>query len=89
MSKKTTFGEDDEILEEGDGGVAEEEAPLMEETKVAPRRKSTRKSMAKATTIQSERGVTGEAMGDTEGNEGAYRGSPSLHSDRSDNGDWG
>ena len=35
MSKKTTFAEQDDILEEGDGGVAEEEAPLMEETKVA------------------------------------------------------
>jgi len=56
----------------------------MEKNKAAPRGKSTQKSMAKSTTIQSERGATGEAMGDTEGNEGAYRGSPSLEREPSD-----
>jgi len=29
MSKKTTFGEQDDSLKDGDGGEAEEEAPLM------------------------------------------------------------
>jgi len=66
MSKKTNFGEPDDILKDGDGGVVEEEAPLMEETKAAPRRKSIQESMAKATTIQSEREATEEAMGETE-----------------------
>ena len=83
MSKKKTFGRQENILEEVDGIVAEEEAPLMEETKVEPRRISTRESMTKATTILSERGVIGEATRDTEEKESTYRGSPSLHSDKS------
>ena len=53
-----------------DATHAEEEAPLMEETKVEPRCNSTRESMTKATTIQSERGVIGEATRDTEEKEG-------------------
>jgi len=43
--------------------------------------------MTKATTIQSERGVIGEATRDTEEKEGTYRGSSSLPSGRSDNGE--
>ena len=48
---KTSFGEQEYIREAVDGGIAEEEAQLMEETKVEPWRKSTRKINAKATTI--------------------------------------
>ena len=43
--------------------------------------------MAKATTIQSERGVIGEVTRDEEEKEGTYRRSPRLHSHRSDNGE--
>ena len=70
MSKKKTFGRQENILEEVDGIVAEEEASLMEETKVEPRCISTRESMTKATTILSERGVIGEATRDTEEKKG-------------------
>jgi len=52
MSKKTTFGEQDDIPKDGNGSVAEEATTLIEETKSAPRRKSTKKSMTKWTTTQ-------------------------------------
>ena len=83
MSEKTTFGGQDDIPKNGDDGVAEEAATLMEETKSAPRRKSTRKSEVDNNPSR----ATGDAIGDTEESVGAYRGNPSLHSDRSDTGE--
>ena len=79
MSEKTIFGEQDDIPKDGDDGAAEEAATLMEETKSAPRRKSTRKSKV-------ENDPSTE-IGDTEESEGAYRGNPSLRSDRSHTGE--
>jgi hypothetical protein len=38
MSKKTTFGEQDDIPKDGDGSVGEEAATLLEETKSVTRR---------------------------------------------------
>ena len=70
MSKKTTFGEQDDIPKDGDGGVAEEAATLMEETKSTPRRKLTRKSMTKSTTTQAAQGTTVDATVDTVESEG-------------------
>ena len=57
MSKKTTFGEQDDTHKDGDGSLAEEAATLIEETKSAPRRKSTKKSVEKSTTTQAAQGT--------------------------------
>ena len=78
MSKKTTFGEQEDIPKDGDGSVAEKAATLIEETKSAPRRKSTRKSIAKQTTTQVAQVPTVDAMDDTWESEGAYKGSPAY-----------
>jgi len=87
MPKKKFFEEQEDIREEVDGGVTQEDVPLMEETKVEPRRKSTRKSIANSTTIQSESGATGETTRDTAEKGGTYRGRHSFNSDRSDTGE--
>ena len=82
MSKKTTFREQDDIPKDGDGSVAEEAATLIEDSKSAPRaRKSTRKSMAKSTTSQAAKGTIMDAIVDTVESEGAYGGSPGVHSE--------
>ena len=67
MSKKITFGEQDDIPKDGDGSVAEEAATLIEETNSAPRRKSTRKSIVKQTTTQAAQVPTVDAMAETLG----------------------
>ena len=71
MSKKTTFEEQEDIPRDNDGSVAEEAAALIEETKAAPRRKSTRKSIAKQPTTPAKQVPTLDAMADTGENEGA------------------
>jgi hypothetical protein len=59
----------------------------MEETKSAPRRKSMRKSVAKPIAGRAAQVATVDAMADTGESEGAYLGSPSIHSETSDIGE--
>ena len=69
MSKKTTFGEQEDIPKDGDG-VAEDAATIIEETKAAPRRKSTRKGTATQPTTPAKQVPTLDAMAATGESEG-------------------
>ena len=66
MSKKTIFGEQEDIPEDGDG---EGTATVIEETKAAPRRKSTRKSTATQPATPAKQIPTLDAMAATEESE--------------------
>ena len=80
MSKKATFGEEDDTPMEGDGSSAQGDATVREETKTASRRKSTRKATTQPPT-PAKKVATVDAMAATVESEVAQRLSP--HSDAS------
>jgi len=82
MSKKTTFGEQDDTPKDGDGDAAQSDATVREDTKTASRRKSTRKATTQPPT-PAKQVATLDAMAATVESEVAHRGSPSAHSEAS------